>query len=334
MRILVENSSWNNIGDAFYQFSLFNLLKKACPGHPIAFLDAPTVRSFRVPPRFAGNIYHADLIQDADLYVLSGPILNGTFLRDYGPLIRKWAQRKARYVLVSVHGEPGSQREIAEFLQSHPPMLLSSRGTPTYTLYKNCAFPTYDGVCTASLVSITCEPGDTSPDGPYVACSFYDGYEPPFTIEENAGGSIAGVTGIADWQPDKWWRFSRHLEFALKKYPGKVGKYDIVRPVHDIAYKFAHLNFARGNSFLSYNPFVYLALYKGAKLTVTNRLHSALPALSFGNPVAYVGRTARNGALDRLGLQDYQGRLVRVAPEVIAREHAGLVAALRNAGID
>jgi hypothetical protein len=334
MRILVENSSWNNIGDAFYQFSLFNLLKKACPAHQIAFLDAPTVRSFRVPPRFVRNVYHADLIQDADLYVLSGPILNSSFLRDYAPLIRKWAQRKANYVLVSVHGEPGSQREIAEFLQSHPPLLLSSRDTPTYSLYKNCAFPTYDGVCTASLVSLTCEPGDTSPDKPYVACSFYDGYEPRFTVVENENGEIVDVAGIADWQPDRWWRFSRHLEFVRRKYPGMVGKYDIVRPVHDIAYKFAHLNFARENSLLSYNPFIYLAIYKGAKLTVTNRLHAALPALSFGNPVAYVGRTARNGALDRLGLRNYQGRVVTCAPDIIAREHAGLVEALRNAGID
>ena len=47
MRILVENSSWNNIGDAFYQFSLFNLLKKSCAHHRVAFLNAPTTRSFR-----------------------------------------------------------------------------------------------------------------------------------------------------------------------------------------------------------------------------------------------------------------------------------------------
>jgi hypothetical protein len=173
-----------------------------------------------------------------------------------------------------------------------------------------------------------------STDKPYVAVSFYDGYEPRFTIVENEIGEIAAVAGIADWRPSSWWRFSRHFEFLLRQYPGVVGKYEIVRPVHDIGYKFAHLNFARDNSFLSYNAFVYLAVYKGAKLTVTNRLHAALPALSFGRPVAYVGRTARNGALDRLGLRDYQGRVVTCAPEVIAREYAGLVNALRNAGIE
>jgi hypothetical protein len=309
-------------------------LKKSCPDHRVAFLNSPTTRSFRVPGRFIRKIYHPELIQDADLYVLSGPILNGAFLRDYGSLIRSWSQRKARYALVSVHGEAGSQREIAEFLESHPPLILATRDRQTFDLYKSSSFPKYDGVCTASLVSLTCETGDTSLDRPYVACSFYDGFEPRFTIVQNEAGEIVEVGGIADWRPDRFWRLRRHLEFALRKYPAMAGGYEIVRPVHDIGYKFAHLNFARENSFLSYNAFVYLAVYKGAKLTVTNRLHAALPALSFGRPVAYVGRTPRNGALDRLGLRNYQGRVVRCAQDVIAREYEGLVKALRNAGIE
>ena len=334
MRILVENSSWNNIGDAFYQFSLFNLLKRSCPHHQVAFLNAPTVRSFRVRDRFIPKIYHPELIQDADLYVLSGPILNPAFLRDYAPLIRGWLARKANYALVSVHGEAGSQREIAEFLKSHPPLILATRDRPTFDLYASSAFPTYDGVCTASLVSLTCEPGDTLRERPYVASSFYDGYEPHFTIVENAAGEIIEVRGIGDWRRSRCWRLRRHFEFVLKRYPCTVGRYEIVRPVHDLGYKFSHLNFARVNSFLSYNAFVYLAIYKGAKLTVTNRLHAALPALSFGGPVAYVGATTRNGALDRLGLRNYQGRIVTCSRDMIAREYEDLVEALRNAGIE
>jgi hypothetical protein len=265
---------------------------------------------------------------------LSGPILNGAFLRDYGRLISNWLGRGGRYALVSAHGEAGSQREIAEFLRSYPPLILATRDRSTFELYGSGSFPTYDGVCTASLVSLTCDPGDMLVDKPYVASSFYEGFEPRFSITENDAGDVIAVEGIRDWRPTRGWRLLRHLEFGSKVYPAMCGRYEIVRPLHDIGYKFSHLNFARKNSFISYNAFVYLALYKGAKLTITNRLHAALPTLSFGKPVAYVGATARNGALDRLGLKDYQGRVVTCQRDVIEHEYAGLVAALRNAGIE
>jgi hypothetical protein len=172
-----------------------------------------------------------------------------------------------------------------------------------------------------------------SADRPYIACSFYDGFEPSYSIAENDAGEVVEVNGIRDWRPTRGWRFLRHIEFRTKVYPAMCGRYEIVRPLHDIGYKFSHLNFARKNSFISYNAFVYLALYKGARLTITNRLHAALPALSFGGPVAYVGATPRNGALDRLGLKDYQGRVVKCARDVIEREYEQLVEALRRAGM-
>jgi Polysaccharide pyruvyl transferase len=334
MRILVENSSWNNIGDGFYQFSLFYLLKKMFPQRQVAFLNAPTSRSFRVSQRFATNVFDPELIQDGELYILSGPILNSTFVRDYGRLIRGLTARGARYALISVHGGADSKPELARFFAQHPPVILASRDRATYEVYQDSAFPTYDGVCTASLVSLTCEVGDIIADKPYVAASFYAGYEPPFTVSEDATGNVSEVDGVQGWQPAKHWGVRRHFEFLTRKYPVSVGRYEIVRPVHDIAYKFSHLNFARSNSLLSYNPLVYLSIYKGASLTVTNRLHAALPTLSYGRPVVYVGKTARNGALDRLGLEGYQGKLTRCEPSVIAREYDGLVAALRRAGLE
>lgn len=331
MRVLVENSSWNNIGDGFYQFSLFNLLKKEFPQHDYAFLDGPSSRSFRYSDRFAKNVFKAEDVQDSDLYVFSGPILNSRFMLDYAPLIKKLNNRGAKYAIISAHGDPKSANSIRTFLQSFPPILLASRDRATFNLYCSSNFPTYDGICTASLVSLTCEVGETVKSRPYIASSFYNGYEPKFEVFTSEAG-ITGISGIESWKPTPQWRLWRHLEWMTKTYPKSIKGYEIIRPVHDIGYKFSHLNYARANSFLSYNPLIYLSLYKGASLTVTNRLHAAIPTISFGNPAVYVGATARNGALDRLGLKDYQGKTITLSSEIIQNEYEALVRAMRERG--
>lgn len=333
MRVLVENSSWNNIGDGFYQFSLFNLLKNAFPTHEYAHLNAPTRRSFRAGGRFGSNILDFENFQDADLYVFSGPILNEYFIKDYGDLIQSLVKRGRRYALISVHGATATASIIKPFLKKFPPIFFSSRDRLTFNTFKDSVSPIYDGVCTASLVSLTCVVGDTVSNRPYITSSFYEGNEPAFKIVEDSPGNIIDATGIQQWRPRANWSLWRHAESILKSYPRKIGNFEVVRPVHDIGYKFSHLNFARSNSFLSYNPLIYLSLYKGTSLTVTNRLHAALPTLSFRKPAVYVGRTDRNGALDRLGLNDYQGKIVRIPESTIKMEYDGLVEAIRHAGL-
>lgn len=333
MRILVENSSWNNIGDGFYQFSLFNLLRKEFPHHDYAYLDAPASRSFRYAKPFSKNVFKFEEHQDADLYIFSGPILGSDFLAIYAPLIKQIQARGGNYALVSVHGDAESANTILSFFSENPPLLLASRDRNTFDIYKNGKFPTYDGVCTASLVSITCDVGDTTPDTRYISTSFYDGYEPYFEIKLNEQGSISEISDISAWQPEPNWKFKRHFEYLFKSYRSNIADFQIVRPVHDIGYKFSHLNYSRSNSFLSYNPLTYLSLYKGTSLTVTNRLHAALPTLSFGKPAAYVGSTRRNGAIDRLGLRNYQGRVVRLDREVLTSEYTSLVQAIRGIGL-
>lgn len=35
MKIIVENSTWNNVGDGWYQFSLYFMLKECLPQHEV-----------------------------------------------------------------------------------------------------------------------------------------------------------------------------------------------------------------------------------------------------------------------------------------------------------
>lgn len=334
MIIGVENSSWNNIGDGFYQFSLLRLLEAEFPGHSIRMFDAPPKRSFKAHRVPSSRIHDTRFGMDFDVLVFSGPIFGSHFIRDYAALIQRQLERGRQYMLVSVHGDGSHANEIGDFLRAYPPMLLATRDSATFSRFSAAEYPSYDGVCTASLVAVTCanDVYNTTPGTDYIAASFYDGYEPDFAISRDDAGEISGVDGLEGWAKERSWRFVRHLE-VIRKYQNEIDGMTIVRPVHDISYPLQHLRFARSNSVLSYNPFIYLSVYKNAKLTVSNRLHAALPTLSFGNPVAYVGATPRNGALERLGFHDHQGTLLRLGRDVVDAEYKALAEAIRATGL-
>lgn len=334
MIIGVENSSWNNIGDGFYQFSLLRLLEKEFPNHTSHMHDAPPRRSFKIPRNKRSTAFDARSVARSDMLILSGPILGAHFLDDYAQVIQQQLERGGQYMMVSVHGEASGAEPLKSFLEEHPPELFATRDTQTHEFFGSKKYRSYDGVCTASLVSITCDEDTfvTDSDTEYITVSFYDGHEPAFSVRRTDDGDIAEVSGISAWDKTPSWRLKRHLEWS-RKYPTKVDGFDIVRPVHDISYPFHHLRYARDNSLLSYNPLIYLSLYRGTSLTISNRLHAVLPTISFGKPAAYVGRTPRNGALERLGIRDHQGTLLALSPDVVKEEYSNLVEVLRDAGL-
>ena len=48
MKIIVEDSTWNNVGDGWYQTALFKLLKDLYPNHEIYIGEGPIKRAFRI----------------------------------------------------------------------------------------------------------------------------------------------------------------------------------------------------------------------------------------------------------------------------------------------
>ena len=48
MKIIVENSTWNNVGDGWYQFSLYFMLKECLPQHEVILGEGPIKRAFRI----------------------------------------------------------------------------------------------------------------------------------------------------------------------------------------------------------------------------------------------------------------------------------------------
>jgi hypothetical protein len=87
MKVLVENCTWANIGDGFYQMSVTVMLQRLFPHWDIYQQDGPQSRSFRYGPRFAPNVLNLMDYQRADLHVFTGPVVGQQLLTRYRKII-------------------------------------------------------------------------------------------------------------------------------------------------------------------------------------------------------------------------------------------------------
>ena len=329
MKVLVENSTWNNIGDGFYQFSILGLFQKNFPDWDVKMMDGPIQRAFRPSNRFSKNSFDIMPFYKADLYVLSGPILGWKFVEEYGPFIKKIKEEGADYLILSTHTREEFRSEIAEFFRKYPPIGLASRDSYTYNLFNNYVENCYDGVCTAFLVSKTCSVPDVDVSNK-VLLSIYRGYEPKaISLKMDGDRLIDSSVSVSPVVKARWHKILRHFEW-MRYFPREISGYEVIRPVQDIGYKYSHLNFARPNSYLSYNPLSYLSLYKNTMLTISDRVHSVVPTLSYGNPAVFVGTTKRSKLFDRMGLEYSNREVLRLDPSLLDVEYDSLVAWIKE----
>ena len=288
MKIVVENSTWNNVGDAFYQFPLYKILKNTLKQHDVYMFDGPIYRSFKIPNTnfFKKKILDIRQFIDADIFVFSGPILLSNFINHYGELIKNIKNNNKEYMILSAFGDTASSQKNIKFLLKYPPLAFSSRTKKTYDLYSEVANKSLDGICNAFFMSKSLKLTNLNLKN-YIIYSFYSMPEPiiDFKLNEN----IIDLQSIkVNKRKNYLYSMYRHFQF-IKYHPGEILNKKILRTVHDISYKFSHLNFARDNSYLSYNPLNYLSLYKNSELTISDRVHACVAALSFNKPAVLVG---------------------------------------------
>lgn len=308
MKILIENSTWNNVGDGWYQTSLYNLLKDLYPEHQIYMGEGPITRAFRIKsPKQIENALNLLDWQDADLHVFSGPMLP-SLQKDYAQKIIQIKEKKAEYAFISVSGTGLSENmkeEIGAFLKKYPPIFFSSRDEETYNNFKPYVKNIYNGICTAFLVDKTIQLNSYKLEKPYFISSFYMELEPSFYLPPNKEFSIETLE-LKQYK-NKWGlahKFSRHLNFTLPQQR-EVSGHLIVRTIQNLNTKFNHINFSMPNSFISFNPISYLELTKSSEFVISDRVHACAVALACGKPARFLFDTPRAGIFDRLGF-DYK----------------------------
>lgn len=329
MKIAVENSTWNNIGDAFYQTALQTMLADALPDDEVFSFDGPIVRAFR-PRRFEANSFDAREMVEADHFVLSGPILGAGFLAHYGPLIQAIVESGRSYSLLSLHAySEGEELERTKaFLRAFPPRALETRDEDTFVKVEGLASTEKNGCCFAFFVKYIPDVPQLARSGPYICLSFHNSPEPEIRVGDpaadffNAGFDVGCAS--SGWLP---WKVRRHFDF-MAQYPRELGGCSVVRPVHSF-YPLPHLSFSRPNSYISYNPRNFLAIYRNCEGVITDRVHAGVAALSFGKPALVTKLDGRYALFKRAPLER-KGDVVRLEPGALDALYAEHMAWLRT----
>jgi hypothetical protein len=325
-----------NVGDGIYQLSVLGLIQAVLPDAEVTRVDGPLLKTFPHRPRLvtrtplAKRGFEITPFYDLDCICLSGPVLGEDFLQVYGPTIRALRDRGGSYLIVSAHC-PAYSKKLIDFLHREPPLAISTRDTPSYEILSPCGAPVYDGVCAALLVSQTCRvPLVSTSIKPYITVSCDKGFEPHLSFEIDKTGEIdLDTVNVGKYEEQRKWKYQRHWEFT-RPVNASVAGCRIIRPVHDISYKYSHLNFAKPNAFLSYLPEAYLALYRSTSFTMSDRVHSCAPTLSYGKPALFVGDTPRAAIFDRVGVTAKSGSVMKVDHATVEKEYQALLGWLRG----
>lgn len=324
MKILVENSTWNNVGDGWYQYSLYYLLKKLYPEHEVVMGEGPVRRAFRIKSKKQlDNALNLLDWESADVHVFSGPMLK-SLISEYGNAVKAIKKRGSQYAFISVSGTAMSlqqKQEIGAFLKAYPPLLFSTRDKETFDNFNEYVENAYNGICTAFLVDKTMHLDTFRLDKPFFVSSFYMENEPNYKL--NGNFNIENI--VVEHRKNKFglpFKFARHLNYTLPQQD-EVGGHKIVRLIQNLNTKFNHINFAMPNSFISFNPITYLKVIKSAEFVISDRVHACATSLACGHPARFLFESPRAGIFDRLGF-DYKSNQGIIYPNMgIIEEEMG-----------
>lgn len=332
MKIGVYNAAWGNVGNAFFATGLISLLRKEFPQHTVYELDEP--HAYLAPTwnrRSRGHVFPLASIQEADVYVFTGPILAQIVRPHFGfdLLIKRIKEAGHEYMILSASASEMTDEEVracAEVLLQFPPLAFATRDEQTYERFRSLVPSCHNGICCAFLIPFIDGVADVKRDRPYFISSFYKRPEPYFSVPKGLEVS-ADTLKIS---PRKYLfgcigrRWARHLEF-LRAYPSSLNGVDIVRVHQGFNPATSLFNYAQPNSFVSYNPRSYLSVYKGCEFVVFDRVHACAAALAYGHPARLLDINDRMGIFARMGIsRDSNGvmrPLARIQYEKVVAEY-------------
>lgn len=308
MKISVECSSWNNIGNAWFQISLFNLLKSMYPQHEVLVEDSHPQGAFRVyNAKQRANALRTMDYTRADLHVYVGPMVD-QLPGHYRKAVENLFARGEKYCVISASctgASPAKVAAIGEFLRKYPPLFFATRDEETYLAFKDYVPVAYNGICTAMLVGRTVPVAEIQLEKPFFISSFYTELEPTFSVPDGEEATVENI-GV-EHHPTLWglpYNIARHLNFTRPGQEEVGGKY-IVRTVQNLNTRFNHINFAMPHSFISFNPVAYLSVVKSSEFTISDRVHACVVSLAMNHPARFLFSTPRAGIFDRMGF-DYK----------------------------
>ncbi|MES9972675.1 MAG: polysaccharide pyruvyl transferase family protein [Candidatus Thiodiazotropha sp.] len=327
--ILHDSNKPSNIGNAFFTTGVKYMLKTVCKKSIV--LSGPSKTSTGWPVRLNYNMKNdLDYISysEPDWFVISGPMLDAKFPSKYEKTFDKiFNNGITKLVILSAGGIEYSEQEISicrRFLKKYPPYIMFTRDYETYENYADLAKHSHNGICNAFFVS-DYFPGYPTPSlEPYIVASFDNSKEPEIDLDviDNIDHFIS---------PDAQFKQVHRLQMLLNEtVPKKSGKFTVVRPNHNVMRLPVNFLLRKPNTFISQSYEGYLNIYKNCSLTLTDRIHGCVAALSYGNPARLYTNSKRAFLLNRAGVENVKNTIVKADLDRLGEEKDVMKKSLEN----
>lgn len=337
MKIGIASGYWSqNIGNSFFQLGGAHLLRRALPG--VEVVHVPDVAgNWTLRSKSSGNPKRAfDLtahVVGLDYLVIQGPSLTCYVDQFWNSTIRELRKNGTRIILNGIAFYRFDEREIAaatRFLAAAEPVCISTRDSRSYERLRSMHVDSntlYDGLDSAFWT-----PFEAVPDlkaEPYVCVTFDRYMEPQWfqgeinTDDRSDDSRITLPNGRRlAWPTDhkldriasrgKGVAYVSAMLDRFKERPSKLGGYTVVRPEHRSNPPMHWKAYGSPNGFMADEPWSYLALYKHAEATLSDRVHACVAALAHGRPAMLFNSSPRGSLLERVAGDSIRSELVQV----------------------
>ncbi|WP_181950677.1 polysaccharide pyruvyl transferase family protein [Haloferax prahovense] len=311
MRILLLRTWLTNIGNGFIDKGAKALLEQAAPDSTIIEVSGyPNISAERKAKGEIGNISNvlgvpqirngspdiqdrmvniADFV-DADVAVLPGCILYEFALDAYHDLLKRLNRRNIPIIFLGAGGgnyEVGTQRYVRKVIDSlHSPAIIT-RDQTAYDCYSSEFEHSFSGIDCAFYISDWYEPPTSTNN--FVISAFDRAEETNFTTE------------LPVIRP--------HHNPFMKPHEGAVK--NLIWGQKNQEY------FESENIFMSDTLEDYLFLYANTDVTYSDRIHSCVPTLAYGNKAMFDFKTPRAKLFDQILEEDITEGPVRLPEQVL-----------------
>jgi polysaccharide pyruvyl transferase len=332
---LVYGGGGQNVGNAFFCEGGKWILEQVFGEGAIGLVQTPpaywTFRDQRKGnPRNAFPLL-ANL--DVDFLVLQGPLFTRTFKTIWRKTLLQLRERGGQLVLLgcAFHGYDREEADLAEgFLREVDPLAVVTRDTATYRSAAGWGLNCHNGVDSAFALPHAYHPPVIRIDGEYIAMTF-DRYPEPSFFQGTARTPEGEPTAfnlerelrfdgeawhfaqpkLQEWFSNQGkWQAYLGARLDRRLMSSSLGRFQVIRPEHRYNPHVSWKIYRQPNGIVSDEPFTYLAVYAGAALTLSDRVHACVATLAYEKPAMLFTPSRRSHLFERIGLADIRKRPV------------------------
>ena len=277
---------------------------------------------------------------DVDYLVLQGPLFTRTFRTIWGDTLPELRRRGIELILLgsAFHRYDREEERVARrFLQELRPLAVVTRDEVTYRTVSEWGLNCHNGVDSAFALPLAYAPPVLRLDCRYVAVTFDRYPEPSFSVAPALGsfpqsqrsgrgfgkkfrfdGEVWSYTQpkLQSWFSNRGkWQAYLGAGLDRRELGSSIGSFTVVRPDHRYNPHVWWKIYRRPNGMVSDEPFSYCAVYAGAELTLSDRVHACVATLAYEKPAMLFSPTRRSHLFDRVGLGDIRKRPVTLPAE-------------------